>query len=211
MSGSEVRRRGEQERASELRVVISRSDRSEILELIASGTPLSETLDALLVFIERAIPEMLCSILPADPDGFHLRHGAAPSKDLRDREARDSQEHYRLLNLATNDAVWDWDVRTNRIWWNDAVERLFGYPRQKSARTTLGGSSAFTPRIESGCIRACSAQSAKGEQQPVARHAGARQRSPSTRSARAARSTLPRWAHARAAVWRATRSALRHA
>jgi len=51
----------------------------------------------------------------------------AISKEQRERELRDSHERYRLLNLATNDAVWDWDVKTNRIWWNDAVERLFGY------------------------------------------------------------------------------------
>jgi diguanylate cyclase (GGDEF)-like protein/PAS domain S-box-containing protein len=201
-----------------------------ILELIATGSPLRQTLDALLVFLEQDLPEMLCSILLLDGDGACLRHGSAPSlpeaylraidgcpigpragscgtaaylgepvvvadiasdplwtdyrdlarqhglqacwstpilgpeggvlgtfamyfraprtpsaehhrvieiathiaaiaisKDLREKAAREGAERYRLLNLATNDAVWDWDVRKNTLWWNDGVERLFGY------------------------------------------------------------------------------------
>lgn len=202
-----------------------------ILELIATGSPLRQTLDALLIFLEQDLPEMLCSVLLLDEDGTHLRHGSAPSlpegyaraidgsligphagscgtaayrrepvvvadienddlwqdyrhlarqyglkaswstpifsaegrvlgtfamyfrvpgkpstehhrvieiathiaaiaiaKDLREKAAAESAERYRLLNLATNDAVWDWDVRKDTLWWNDGVERLFGYP-----------------------------------------------------------------------------------
>src|SRR5262245_10918887 len=51
---------------------------NQILELIANGSPLADTLDALLRFLERDVPEMLCSVLLLDPDGVHLRHGAAP-------------------------------------------------------------------------------------------------------------------------------------
>ena len=201
-----------------------------ILELIATGSPLQRTLDALLVFLEQDLPEMLCSVLLLDDEGTRLRHGSAPSlaeayftaidgsrigpsagscgtaayrreqvvvtdimndplwpdyrelalqhglracwstpifgpqgdllgtfamyfrtpgspsaehqrvieiathiaaiaisKDLREKEAREGAERYRLLNLATNDAVWDWDVRKETLWWNDGVTRLFGY------------------------------------------------------------------------------------
>ena len=51
----------------------------QVLELIAKGTPLPESLTALLRVIEAQSPEMLCSILLLDPDGIHVRHGAAPS------------------------------------------------------------------------------------------------------------------------------------
>jgi diguanylate cyclase (GGDEF)-like protein/PAS domain S-box-containing protein len=51
----------------------------------------------------------------------------AISKERRRQAALESAERYRLLNLATNDAVWDWDVRKERLWWNEGVERLFGY------------------------------------------------------------------------------------
>jgi hypothetical protein len=50
---------------------------NDILELIANGSPLGETLAALLRFLEREVPEMLCSVLLLDRDGVHLRYGAA--------------------------------------------------------------------------------------------------------------------------------------
>ncbi len=201
-----------------------------ILELIATGSALRQTLDALLIFLEQDLPEMLCSVLLLDQDGARLHHGSAPSlpeaysraidgapigpsagscgtaayrgeqvvvvdietdplwthyrelarphrlracwstpifapeggvlgtfamyfraprsptvehqrvieiathiaaiaisKDRRERAARENAERYRLLNLATNDAVWDWDVRKETLWWNDGIERMFGY------------------------------------------------------------------------------------
>ena len=50
----------------------------QVLELIARGAPLSETLDKLLRVVEAQFEEMYCSILLLDPDGKNLRHGAAP-------------------------------------------------------------------------------------------------------------------------------------
>jgi PAS domain S-box-containing protein len=49
------------------------------LEMIASGRPMAETLDALLQMIEAQAPAMCCSVLLLDPDGIHVRHLAAPS------------------------------------------------------------------------------------------------------------------------------------
>jgi GAF domain-containing protein len=69
----------EQELVSEARVVSLAVGQIRVLELIASGAPLSETLDALLIFLERDVPEMLCSLLLLDEGGQHLRHGSAPS------------------------------------------------------------------------------------------------------------------------------------
>lgn len=203
---------------------------NRLLELIARGLPLRETLDAMLVYLERDMPGMQCSVLLLDPDGKRLRHGSAPSlpvsyceaidgseigpragscgtaayrgqqvvvsdietdalwddyralarthglracwstpvrdsdarvvgtfamyfrepgrpgreherlidvathvasvaiaKDQRERAARELEERYRLLSLATNDVVWDWDVKQNTLWWGDGVQRLLGY------------------------------------------------------------------------------------
>jgi len=74
---------------------------------------------------------------PGRPDSFHERiidtatHVAAIAiqKEQRERALHESDQRSRLLSLATNDAVWDWDIHRNTLWWNDAVERLFGYPR----------------------------------------------------------------------------------
>jgi diguanylate cyclase (GGDEF)-like protein/PAS domain S-box-containing protein len=52
---------------------------SRILEMIATDTPLEQTLDALIRLIETDSPDLRGSILLLDDDGIHLRHGAAPS------------------------------------------------------------------------------------------------------------------------------------
>ncbi len=46
----------------------------------------------------------------------------------RQNEAlRSSEERFRLVSYSTNDAVWDWDIVTNKMWWNKSIGRLFGY------------------------------------------------------------------------------------
>jgi diguanylate cyclase (GGDEF)-like protein/PAS domain S-box-containing protein len=42
-----------------------------------------------------------------------------------------SEERFKLVSKATNDAVWDWDFAQNTIWWNDGFTSLFGYPREE--------------------------------------------------------------------------------
>ena len=61
----------------------------QILELVALGEPLANTLDALVRFLEAQSPDMICSILLLDADGQHLRHGAAPSLPADYRRAID--------------------------------------------------------------------------------------------------------------------------
>ncbi|MGM1060701.1 GAF domain-containing protein [Saccharothrix sp. Mg75] len=51
-----------------------------LLEQIARQAPLTEVLEGMARCIEDLAPqEVLVSVLLADPDGLHLRHGAAPS------------------------------------------------------------------------------------------------------------------------------------
>ncbi|QCG91120.1 PAS domain S-box protein [Azospirillum sp. TSH100] len=40
---------------------------------------------------------------------------------------RETEERYRLAAQATNDAIWDWNLSSDRIHWNEAVRTLFGY------------------------------------------------------------------------------------
>jgi PAS domain S-box-containing protein len=51
----------------------------QVLEMIAAGKPLNETLETLVRMVEAQSPEMLCSVLLLNADGIHIRHGAAPS------------------------------------------------------------------------------------------------------------------------------------
>ncbi|MBE1526837.1 PAS domain S-box-containing protein [Sphingopyxis sp. OAS728] len=43
------------------------------------------------------------------------------------RELREIGERLRLAGRATNDAIWDWDFRSNHVTWNDALERAYGH------------------------------------------------------------------------------------
>jgi PAS domain S-box-containing protein len=46
------------------------------------------------------------------------------------REAlRTSEERFRIVARATNDAIRDWDIVNNQVWWNEGTETLFGYSR----------------------------------------------------------------------------------
>ena len=51
----------------------------KVLEMIAKGKPLSQILDTIARNIEAQSDGLLCTILLLDPDGVHVRHGAAPS------------------------------------------------------------------------------------------------------------------------------------
>ena len=46
----------------------------------------------------------------------------------RSEEAlRESEMRFRLVTRATNEAIWDYDLATSQVWWNDGVKSLFGY------------------------------------------------------------------------------------
>ncbi len=38
-----------------------------------------------------------------------------------------SEERFRLVSMATNDAVWDWNLVSSEFWWNEAFKEIFGY------------------------------------------------------------------------------------
>jgi PAS domain S-box-containing protein len=44
-----------------------------------------------------------------------------------ERALRDSEERLRLVSRATTDAVWDWDLVTDALWWGEGFQTLFGY------------------------------------------------------------------------------------
>ena len=49
----------------------------------------------------------------------------------RTKELSLSQERFKTLSLATNDAIWDWDFVENKVWWNEGFCKIFGYPKEE--------------------------------------------------------------------------------
>lgn len=57
-------------------------------------------------------------------------------RKLVEQRLHESEERFRLLAKATNDAIWDWNLETNELWWNEGFEALFGY-RRDEVETTI--------------------------------------------------------------------------
>ncbi|MFC6998885.1 chemotaxis protein CheB [Rufibacter roseus] len=45
----------------------------------------------------------------------------------RTQELSASQERFRLVSMATNDVVWDWNLITNELWWSESLESILGH------------------------------------------------------------------------------------
>ncbi len=56
-----------------------RAGQHQVLEMIATGTPLPAVLDTLVHLVETQCDGMYCTVLLLDEDGITVRHGAAPS------------------------------------------------------------------------------------------------------------------------------------
>ncbi|HUX72397.1 MAG TPA: response regulator [Steroidobacteraceae bacterium] len=48
-----------------------------------------------------------------------------------EQSLRESEERFQVVASATNDAVRDWDLLDNSVWWNDGAEALLGVPRAR--------------------------------------------------------------------------------
>ena len=76
-----------------------------ILEKIAQGAPLSDTLTELVSAVEAQAEGMLCSILLLSTDGRHLRNGAAPS--LNGAGALNEQSFPTAHKAVVGRAIWE--------------------------------------------------------------------------------------------------------
>ena len=89
---------------------------SEIVNYTKSGAPYWLDLD----------------IVPlADAEGT-LTHFVAIQRDITERKRaeesiRIGDKRFQLLCRATNDVIWDWDIKQDTVWWNEALLTLFGY------------------------------------------------------------------------------------
>ena len=59
-------------------------------------------------------------------------------QDISEKKAfeetiRASEQRFVSVAHATTDAVWDWDVDTDTIWWNNSVQNVFGFSPEEAA------------------------------------------------------------------------------
>ena len=56
-----------------------------------------------------------------------------------EEQIRISKERYDIVARATNDAIWDCDLKTKEVIWNNGITSIFGYSREKVGNTIEWG------------------------------------------------------------------------
>ncbi|MFY0525753.1 PAS domain S-box protein [Archangium gephyra] len=105
------------------------------------------------------VPGDLVEIEPFDAPGLRrtILNSAAPVRDAEGRilgavvaqtditdrvqaeaAVRRNEERHRLVSRATNDVIWDWDLTTDLLEWNEAVLTHFGCTREELGPTIDG-------------------------------------------------------------------------
>jgi PAS domain S-box-containing protein len=117
-----------------------------------SGTPLTalEWPLARTVITGETVRGEEIRILRGDGTDGYVRMSSAPVQDAAgsvvaavaivvdvteqrkaERAVRSTDERFRFVARATNDVIWDWDIKTNALVWNDSVEHVFGHRQNK--------------------------------------------------------------------------------
>jgi len=116
----------------------------EVMFEVAKGVPLEVLQDALAAETSLRSDIQLFTqdgrILPAEIDLVPVRneagamtHWVAVMRDMSEKQAADArarlnEERYRMLSRSTQDVVWDWDVRSGVLAWNENFRQLAGAP-----------------------------------------------------------------------------------
>ncbi|WP_299754886.1 chemotaxis protein CheB [uncultured Pontibacter sp.] len=52
----------------------------------------------------------------------------------RTQELASSEERFRMVSMATNDVIWDWDIVNNDVWWSDSLKAMLGYDAEEMGK-----------------------------------------------------------------------------
>ncbi|HXI82650.1 MAG TPA: ATP-binding protein [Verrucomicrobiae bacterium] len=86
------------------------------------------------------LPWLLVAVGAGVVGVFHkqLRMTAAAVAEEKHTEQllEESELRFRILTRATNEAVWDWDITSDSVWWNRNVQTLLGYGEEEIVPTS---------------------------------------------------------------------------
>lgn len=114
---------------------IMNGDQTVIYEMIAvkmmdgiiiTYTDITEKKDA-----EQRLRKSYSELVVAKDTLKHLNRELEEKVQERTRELSGSEERFRLISQATNDAIWDWSLTDNIIWYSDTFYQLFEYKKEE--------------------------------------------------------------------------------
>lgn len=78
---------------------------------------------------------ILATYIPVRNEAGLITGAAIVTKDITERkhaeeELRRSESRFEMISRTTNDAVWDWDLETGRLWSNDTHQTLYGLTKK---------------------------------------------------------------------------------
>lgn len=80
---------------------------------------------------DRAVPNnriVEVEVNPLADGGFVVTYGDVTDKRAGEQALRESEERYALAAAGANDGLWDWDLRTDRIYLSPRWKAMLGYP-----------------------------------------------------------------------------------
>lgn len=81
--------------------------------------------------LEQRVAERTSALAVSNRD---LRQEILERQEI-EASLRASEQRFHLIAQATNDAVWDWDLMINQVWWNEGLQTLFGYDTAQVEQT----------------------------------------------------------------------------
>src|SRR5438477_4132826 len=79
------------------------------------------------------------------------------------KELRDSEQRFQTVARVTSDSVWDWDVTTNELWWNETWKARFGYKPEDIEKDIEGLHSRIHPGDRERVLRGLHAKLQNGD------------------------------------------------
>lgn len=86
---------------------------------------------------EKVADERMKEIIAAEQNIRELK--------IIEQRLYESEERFKLIAKATADAIWDWNLQTDEVWWNDGIKTLFGYEFEDLERNSASWTSRIHP------------------------------------------------------------------
>ncbi len=86
-----------------------------------------ESLRALQTDLEKRVVRRTAELMAAN-ESLELE---IAERKRSEQALQDSQQRFQLVSQATQDAIWDWDIIRNSVWWSPSIELQWGYTQDQ--------------------------------------------------------------------------------